>query len=418
MVNPIVNPHTICLTVTGPSGKQKIEQSGYATLLVGRSSGAQVCVSEDPHFSRRHCLLELAPPQARLVDLKSRNGTFVNGQRVDIAILKSGDVISGGQTSISVGVGENRAEMLTLPAPDFTSTAPIFMPVDEAATVDNICPRTRIGKYEIEGELGRGAMGVVYKARDLATKQLAALKLIIPTRAVTESQVKLFLREASILSTLDHRRIVRLLEIGLDAGRLFLAMEYVEHQSFDQLSESASQRRLIRLSCAIVSQALSALAYSHEKKIVHRDIKPSNLLTCFEGGRLAVRVADFGLAKNYADAGFSGITQTGELRGTFGYIAPEQLRNSQRAEPAADIFSSGATLYHFLCGAYPYEINEGDDPIRAILTQEPVSIRSRLKGLPNGLIYAIDRATAKEPEERFESAVEMQKSLEPFLRKS
>jgi serine/threonine-protein kinase len=260
-------------------------------------------------------------------------------------------------------------------------------------------------------------MGIVFKARDLATNQLAALKLIIPSSAVTEPQIKLFLREASILSTLDHRRIVRLREVGLDAGRLFLAMEYVEHKSFHGLSENASQQRMIRLSCAIVSQVLTALAYSHERKVVHRDIKPSNLLTRFENGRLAVRVADFGLAKNYADAGFSGITHTGEMRGTLGFIAPEQLRNSQRADPSSDIFSAGATLYHFLCGNYPYEINESDDPIRSILTQEPLSIRKRISGLPNGLIYAADRATAKEPEDRFQSAAEMQKALELFLRK-
>jgi len=417
MVNAIISPHTICLTVTGPSGEQRIQQSGYATLLVGRSPEAQVCVSKDPHFSGRHCLLELAPPQARIIDLKSHNGTFVNGQRMDVAILKNGDVVSGGQTSISIAITEDRAATLTLPASPLANTMPSLKLGGEAVTIDSIGARTRIGKYEIEDELGRGAMGIVYKARDLATKQLVALKLIIPSRAVTESQIKLFLREGSVLSTLVHRRIVRLLEIGLDAGRLFLAMEYVEHKPFDQLSENASQQRIIRLSCAIVSQVLSALAYSHEQKIIHRDIKPSNLLTRFEKGRLAVRVADFGLAKNYADAGFSGITHTGEMRGTLGFIAPEQLRNSQRADPSSDIFSAGATLYHFLSGNYPYEINEGDDPIRSILTQEPLSIRKRIKGLPNGLIYAVDRATAKEPKARFQSAAEMQESLELFLRK-
>jgi hypothetical protein len=413
----------IRLAIKGPSGEQSIERDCYATFLVGRSPEAQICVAKDPHFSRRHCWIEVAPPKAKVVDLRSHNGTFVNGEQVTSAWLNHGDVISGGQTRINVLISSqttDRTLTLEQPRPDVMAVTAHFQATVRAGGGQRLVldDRRRVGRYEILGEIGRGAMGVVFLARRLATRKLAAVKLIIPDHAVSEKQVQLFLREASILSRLNHKRVVQLLEIGLDAGQMFLAMEFVQHRSFQELSDEMSRSRQIRFACGVMAQTLDALAYAHGAGVVHRDIKPANLLLGNDNGRLAVKVVDFGLAKTYADAGFSGLTEAGDVRGTLGFIAPEQLIDSQKAHPAWDLYSVGATLYYFLAGTYPHDVAEGDDPVRVILSRAPISIRDRSANVPEALAAVVDRALSPIPEQRFTSAAEMRECLQPFLLKS
>ncbi len=410
---------SIRLVVAGPSGEQVIDRDRYGTLLVGRSEEAQICVAKDRHFSRRHCWIELAPPQAKVVDLKSHNGTFLNGQRIDAAWLKHGDVISGGQTAIKVTIPAEGAEKtLTLASPPPQANLPRTAPLARGGDLPEPAGAAqRFGRYEIIAEAGRGAMGVVYAARHGITRQVVALKVIVPMRAVSEKQVQLFLREASMMSTLVHKRIVKLLEIGVDAGRLFLAMEFVEHRSFDEWSRGMPRWRQIRLACGVAAQTLETLDYAHGRGVVHRDVKPENLLLSEVAGRLAVRVADFGLAKSYIESGFSGITESGDVRGTLGFMPPEQLIDSRKAHPVSDLFSVGATLYFLLTGQFLYDVQEGEDPIRVILSEPPTPIEQRVNDLPEELAALVTRAIAPEPERRFSSAGEMRKWIEPFLRK-
>jgi len=406
----------IRLAVKGPSGEQFIDCDCYGTFVVGRSEEAQICVAEDQHFSRRHCWIEVAPPHAKVVDLKSHNGTLVNGKRISSVWLNDGDVISGGQTEI-------RISNLTDCDADKTLTLETTSPARLAKTasidiseppLSNIPPqfeKEQIGRYKIIEEVGRGDMGIVYKATQLPTDQLAAVKLIIPSGAVNEKQTQLFLREASILSSLQ------LLEFGIDAGDLFMATEYVENRTFDEWSKEMPLAGKIRLACGVVAQTLDALDYAHSKGVVHRDIKPANLLLSQEKNKLAVRVADFGLAKNYIHSGFSGITREGEVRGTLGFIAPEQLLDSQKTHPTSDIFSIGATLYYFLCGQYVYDDPSGEHPVQAILGQGPIPLSHRNLDIPKELIEFVDQAIQPIPAERFASAAEMRKEINPFLKK-
>jgi len=413
---------SIRLTVKGPSGEQFIDCDCYGTFVVGRSEEAQICVAEDNHFSRRHCWIEIAPPHAKVVDLKSHNGTLVNGKRISSVWLNDGDVISGGQTEIRISNSTDCDADKTL---TLETTSPARLA--ETASIDisepplpNIPPqfeKEQIGRYKIIEEVGRGDMGIVYKATQLPTQQLAAVKLIIPSGKVNEKQAQLFLREASILSSLNHKRIVQLLEFGIDAGDLFMATEYVEHRTLAEWGKGMSRAGQIRLACGVVAQTLDALDYAHGEGVVHRDIKPANLLLSQEKSKLAVRVADFGLAKNYIHAGFSGITRDGEVRGTLGFIAPEQLVNSQKSLPESDLFSIGATLYYFLCGQYVYDDPSGEHPVQTILGQGPTPLSHRNLDIPKELIEFVDRAIQPIPAERFASAAEMRKEINPFLRK-
>jgi serine/threonine protein kinase len=174
----------------------------------------------------------------------------------------------------------------------------------------------------------------------------------------------------------------------------------------------------VRTCCAVVCQVLEALGHAHGLGLVHRDVKPSNILVTRQGRKLAVKLADFGLAKNYHLAGLSGLTSEGEARGTFAFMPPEQLADSRSARPAADLYAAGATLYFYLTSAYPYVFSNVAQLQDAFWTQEPVRLESRCPGLPPGLADVVHQSLARDPTERFPSAHAMRKALLPYARRS
>jgi serine/threonine-protein kinase len=262
--------------------------------------------------------------------------------------------------------------------------------------------------YEVVRELGRGGMGVVYEARHKGSGERVALKVIVPAQPATERALQLFLREASVLSQLNHPRIVRFKELGLAGGQLFLAMEYVEAVDLPRTLAGQLASARVRTYCAIICQLLEALGYAHQAGVVHRDIKPSNLLVARQGKKLATKVADFGLAKHYQTAGWSGLSGEGETLGTVAFMAPEQFQNSRSARPAADIYAAGAAFYFYLSGHAPQS---------RPAWQEPPPLGSRCPGLPEGLAAVVHQALAREPAQRFASAAAMHRALLPYARK-
>ena len=276
----------------------------------------------------------------------------------------------------------------------------------------------RIPGYTIVREIGRGGMGIVYEAVRKSTNQPVALKIIIPPKSADEKAVRLFLREASTLSRLRHKRIVRFHELGMSGGRMFLAMEYVDAVDIEEVVQWPIEPRQVRLVCAVVCQVLEALEYAHGLGVVHRDVKLSNVLLAREGKKLRVKLTDFGLAKNFYDAGLSELTEDGEGRGTLMYMPPEQLDNARYAKPTSDVYSTGVLLYHLLSGAYPFEPAGDEHLVTQFLTSERVPLKTRCANLPDSLIAILDRALAEKPRKRFGSAGEMREALLPFTRKS
>lgn len=194
-------------------------------------------------------------------------------------------------------------------------------------------------------------------------------------------------------------------------------MEYVSHRSFHDWSKKMAPAKKLRFVCCIAAQVLTALEYAHAEGVVHRDIKPENILLGRRQGRLDVRVADFGLAKNFTESGLSGITHGNELRGTIGFMSPEQLIDSKMARPPSDIYSVGAMMYFFLCGEYPFDFPEKKDPIAVVLGHRRIPLNRRKSDLPDELVAIVHRALEEDPERRLSSASEMHRRLKPFLRK-
>jgi serine/threonine-protein kinase len=389
--------------IAGPHTGQRLEFDHHETVLVGRGSHARLRLINDPHFSRNHFLLEVNPPHALLRDLGSRNGTLVNDLPVGQCSLNPGDVISGGQTRICFTVTDAADAVDTAGPPPTAIATPVEGPASPV-----------IPGYETVRKLGQGGMGAVYLARHLASGEQVALKVIIPEAAASERVVNRFLREARVLSRLQHPRIVRFREMGVHLGQLYFAMEYVETTALAALLAGKSDTFRLRLCTALLCHALEGLHHAHGQGIVHRDVKPGNLLVNRAGPRVRVKVADFGLAKNYEDAGLSGMTRQGEGLGTVCFMAPEQVAGARDARPAVDVYGAGATLYYMLSGAYPYDFPPGHDPFLVVLEAAVMPLTRRCPWVPPPLAEVLHRALAREPEERWATADAMRRALLPF----
>jgi eukaryotic-like serine/threonine-protein kinase len=400
--------------VAGPHRGARFEFDRYDTFLVGRGSWSHLCLRDDLHFSRHHFRIEIRPPDCYLVDLGSRNGTFVNGNRVNATFLRDGDVISGGKTEIRVSVKSNRRRVAG-DAPTvlgaFKSTV-TFDKTSATLAEKKFASIREIPGYELQEELGGGSMGVVYRATHSATAKSVAIKVISPRQSASEAAMQLFVREASLLGRLNHPHIVECLDFGYNAGQLYLIMEYVPaipHETL--LAEQRSART--RVSCAIACQILRALEHAHAMSIVHRDIKPENVLLYRKQRKLNAKIADFGLAKNYAYAGLSEISRMGDIRGTIAYLAPELVIDCRQARPEGDLYAVGATLYRYLTNEFPFDFGD-KNKLAVVLEDDPVPLRDRAPEVPKAVAEIVHRALAKDPTARFPSARAMLAALEPF----
>ena len=390
--------------IAGPHAGLQFSIDRPDSFLVGRGDQADLRLLDDPHFSRHHFLLKASPPECVLIDLGSRNATFVNGKRVQEVPLSDGDEISGGVTRIRFSIAGTGTPAVN-DAPE-----PVSSHAGRPAS-------DTIGSYELLRELGHGSMGVVYQARHRRTGREAALKVMVPRMQTAHDALQLFLREASILSQLNHPRIVRFHEFGLTGPTLFLAMEYIATVPLSDLMDSERAKGQMHVACGLSCQLLEALVHAHERGLVHRDIKPANVLVSQANRRVFLKLADFGLAKNYWNSGCSGVTEEGVTRGTLAYMAPEQIINCRDARPACDIYSTAATLFWMLTGRVPFPADTPGQTMKAILEAAPPRLSTLRPDLPAELESIVLRGLEKEPQNRFASAGEFRTALQPYSRK-
>jgi len=276
----------------------------------------------------------------------------------------------------------------------------------------------RIPGYVPVRLLGRGGLGSVYEALHKATGEPVAVKVLSGVHAPSDPATQMYLREAGILSRLDHTSIVRFREVGWTHELLFIAMELIEQIDFPALLSRRSTARRSRLVCGVVAQVLDALEAAHRLKLIHRDVKPTNVLVTRRGMTLVPKLTDFGLAKSFETAGARAITGEGEARGTLAFMAPEQLADSRSVKPSADIYSVGATLFFLMTGRLPFDIplTPATTPAAALKALDacPLRIRELIPEAPAGLCEIVLRAMAPHPAERFSCADEMKTALLPF----
>jgi serine/threonine protein kinase len=286
------------------------------------------------------------------------------------------------------------------------------MPVGPARDGDEVAPGTAIGPYSVERLLGRGGMGAVYLARRPGDAGPVALKVMLPRMVVEEAAQEIFIREIEVTRALRHPNIVALLDFGKHEGSFYFALEFCAGGSAEQLRRDRGGRLSLPTVVRLAVNALEGLASAHEAGFVHRDLKPDNVLLAGDG---TAKLADFGLAKSFQQAGLSGMTATGAVAGTYYFMPREQLTHFRQARPAGDVWSMGATLYYLLTGQYPRDFGPKDDPLAVILRGGVVPIRRRDPALPADLAAVIDRSLADDAERRYPTAREFALALRGVL---
>jgi serine/threonine protein kinase/tetratricopeptide (TPR) repeat protein len=262
--------------------------------------------------------------------------------------------------------------------------------------------------YEILDELGRGGMGVVYKARQQSLNRLVALKMILTADDKNSPVVARFLAEAEAVAAVRHPNIVQVHDYGETEGRPFMALEFLPGGTLaDRLKDG--KRLPAREAASLVEKIARGLQAAHAKGIIHRDIKPGNILFDEAG---EPKVADFGLAKR-AD---SDLTRTGAIMGTPAYMAPEQADGHTReVGPTADVWSIGVILYEALTGTRPFTAKRTDELLVKVLMSDPDPLRSRSGDVPRDLETVCMKCLEKNPARRYPSALALAQELERFL---
>jgi serine/threonine-protein kinase len=475
------------------------------TCLVGRGPDCLVQLpNDDDHrlVSRHHCLLDVNPPDVRIRDLGSRNGTYVNGVKIGqrpadagaeqkLAApfpeqdLQDGDEIELGGTVLRVEVfcpptcavcgaevpeaaaaaaaGAHVCCRACQPTPSpRQGPAPRGGPVAVCAQcgrdVSEEISAGRQGSYVclacreqprqlVEGflagsapepplvsirglrvlrELGRGGMGVVYLARRERTGEQVAIKVMLPRVVADDRATQMFLREVKCSRLLRHPNIVQVLGSGSSEGAFFCVLEYCEGGSVYDLVERQGPLGPDE-ALPLALQALAGLEYGHSielsdarrtdgqgpaRGVIHRDLKPSNILLAGSGAGRVAKVADFGLAKAFDQAGLSGLTCTGAVGGSPAFMPRQQLINYKYAKPEVDVWGLAATLYFLLTSLPPRDFPPGADQLSVVLETPAVPIRSRNPALPARLAEVIDAALVDHPAIGFRSAAEFRQALE------
>lgn len=287
-----------------------------------------------------------------------------------------------------------------------------------ASTADQTPKIPEIPDYRIIRLIDSGGMGSVFEAEQLETGNRVAIKVLHEGANNSSEALKLFLREADVLSQLTHQSIVRFEGVGKYRNSIFIAMEYIETVDILKRLQSLPVEKRVKLSCGLICQILSALEFAHRKGLVHRDIKPNNVLVTSVDNKLLAKVSDFGLAKSFETAGFSGITREGEARGTLGYMAPEQFMDSRSVKPAADLYSVGITLFYYLTGKLPFGVIRNPADAARVLCLPPTPLSELLPEAPRSLSEIVSRAIEFKPADRFPTAAAFRESLIPFIRPS
>jgi serine/threonine-protein kinase len=506
-------PALVTLTVLqGSSTGRQFTFNERTTSLIGKETCCHIRFPKDRDhhtISRHHCLVDINPPDVRIRDLGSRNGTYVNGELIgqrpkdqprEVGAqlhhrevdLKDGDEIQlGGRAAARIRVSvhipvtcvdcgaEVSTATITPTGPaggsyrcEACRRGPTAAPrsvsqgqagpicarcgkdvareigwqrhgefvcaacqADPVHLLNRLLEQSQNGNealrplrgYRIVKELGRGGMGAVYLVCHQATGAQLALKVMLPQVAAHPQARDLFLREAANTRALNHPHVVRLHDVGFSQGSFFFTLEYCPGGSVLQLLKERKSPLSIDEAAPLILQVLSGLDYAHQAEIpqvrladgrvgagrglVHRDLKPGNIFLAGPGKDRVAKIGDYGLAKAFVQAGFSGMSATGARAGTPVFMPRQQVIEFKYARPEVDVWAAAATLYHLLTGKYPREFARDADPWQVVLQTKPIPIRRRNAALPKRFAAVIDAALVDDPEIGMKTAAELREAL-------
>jgi serine/threonine protein kinase len=272
--------------------------------------------------------------------------------------------------------------------------------------VAELSPGQILAGYRIEGVAGRGGMGVVYRATQLALDRVVALKVISPALAEDDAFRERFKRESRVAAAIRHPNVIAIHDAREESGVLFITMDFIEGVDLAELIRAEGRLQPMR-AAPIVARVADALDAAHARGLVHRDVKPANVLIAQESGGEHVYLTDFGLTK--AAGSTSGLTQTGMFVGTVDYVAPEQIAGEQ-LDARADVYALGCVLFHALTGHVPYPRGDAMAAMFAHTHLPPPSLLESAPDAPPALDAVVRRAMAKDRDERYQSAGELSRA--------
>jgi eukaryotic-like serine/threonine-protein kinase len=291
---------------------------------------------------------------------------------------------------------------LRAPPKDRPAAAPV------SAAAGSLPENERLGRYQLEREIGRGAMGVVYLGRDTAINRMVAIKAIPLAAEFSDAELvearARFFREAETAGRLNHPNIVTIYDVGEERGLAYIAMEYLKGR---HLSDYAKSNNLLepRKVLEIIARTADALGFAHKQQVVHRDIKPANLM--YDPSSDVLKITDFGIARLSG----AGSTRTGIVLGTPSFMSPEQLEG-RTVTGHSDLFSLGVSLFQLLTGQLPFTADSMTGLMQQIAEAPHPPLRAFRPDLPACVESVIDRALAKNPEARYDSGAQMAAALE------
>ncbi|WP_073264814.1 protein kinase domain-containing protein [Cryptosporangium aurantiacum] len=439
-----MRPSVHLTIVAGPLSGRTYRYEERTTCILGRADDCEPQLPSDTEHrtvSRHHCLIDINPPDVRIRDFGSLNGTYLNrvkigqrakgqtpeeaaGERFPEHDLSDGDEIRLGRTTFRVGI-QRRVATLVMPrcahcGRDIADEVGGHdgehvcqsCRAQPAALVRDALPDAGPGfvGYEVVRELGAGGMGRVYLARNTTTGEEVALKVMLPQVAASEADRGRFLREIAIGQALRHPNIASLHHTGSAAGAFFFAIEYCRGGSVRDLMLARGGTLRPDEAVPLAVQALDALDYAHSQGIVHRDVSPQNILLT-DDPKPQVKLADFGLAKAFDLAGLSGLTRTGAAAGKPLFMPYQQVVNFRHAKPAVDVWALAACLYFLLTDEAPRDFPADRDPWQAVLQTAAVPIRQRDPAIPRPLADVLDTALQDRPAIGFATAAELREAL-------
>ncbi|MBW4516296.1 MAG: protein kinase [Timaviella obliquedivisa GSE-PSE-MK23-08B] len=444
----------ILSVIAGSLQGLEVEFDDRTICIIGRAKDCHVQLPNDElhkTISRYHCLLDINPPAARIRDLGSLHGTYINGQMIGKRQrdqtpeegaqinfpehdLADGDEIKLGQTIFSVKLeslakdepvdaGTNKP---LNPFTGFLNSVPLVESSGGESGHENGLELPLIEGYTPVKQLTISEAGVTYLARQNATDQLVTLKVMLPQKAVRPSVVEAFLQEIELIKTLQHPSIIRLLDSGYQNDAFFFAMDACEGGSVVELMQQRGGRLPVDEAVAIALQVLEGLEYAHQVRLpvgrftersmrsaqglVHCDLKPSNILLS-AGSVQTVKIADYGLAKAFDQAGLGGLSMSGTAANLPVFMPRQQAVNFNYAEAEVDVWAIAACLYYMLTGTYPRNFSSGKDPYLVLLQTDPISISQREVTILQPIANLIDQALVDNPQIIFKTATAFKQAL-------
>jgi serine/threonine protein kinase len=275
------------------------------------------------------------------------------------------------------------------------------MPISPSDDLGTHVANVLSANYELESEIGRGGMGIVYCARDKRLKREIAVKVLPPELSFRADIRQRFLREAETAAQLNHPNIVPIYTVEEKDNLVYFVMAYIKGDNLGQRLQQHGPIAPVEVR-RILREVADALAYAHHRNVIHRDIKPDNIIIDEETGR--AMVTDFGIARALTDSGDSRLTATGMAIGTPAYMSPEQSAGDQAIDGRSDLYSLGVVGYQMLCGQPPFVASNTPSMLVKHLSEKPIPVDERWPDLPPDLARAVMMCLEKDPADRFPSA--------------